>query len=129
MWPIAWWAIFANGPTGFIKARSLAAAEQEGIEVEVVWAEPGRQWLKVLQLPVGSTLQTAIEASGFEDDIEGFEVSANRVGIFGQKASLDTVLRDGDRVEVYRPLLIDPKEARRLKAETQKKRAKKASQA
>jgi putative ubiquitin-RnfH superfamily antitoxin RatB of RatAB toxin-antitoxin module len=52
---------------------------------------------------------------------EGFELDPARVGIFGHKASLDQVLREGDRVEIYRPLIADPKEARRQRARQESK--------
>lgn len=90
------------------------------LDIEVVYAEPDRQWLLTVQLPAGACLLDAIEASGITAHVPGLEVSGDRVGIFGRKATLATQLRNGDRVELYRPLLIDPKDARRLKAETQK---------
>ena len=91
------------------------------ISVEVVLAMPGRQELVALQVADGTTLAEAIAASGVTEKFEGFEVDPDRVGIFSQKASLDQVLRDGDRVEIYRPLLADPKEVRRQRALMQAK--------
>ncbi len=82
---------------------------------------PGRQELVSLQLTTGSTLADAIALSGLPDRFEGFELDPARVGIFGQKAKLEQVLRDGDRVEIYRPLIADPKEARRQRAVKQAK--------
>ena len=89
---------------------------QKTIQVEVVLAMPERQELVSLEMTVGSTLAEAVDQSALADSFEGFEVDLTRVGIFGQKASPDQILRDGDRVEVYRPLIADPKEGRRQRA-------------
>ncbi len=84
-------------------------------------AMPGRQELVALEVASGSTLADAIAQSGLPEMFEGFELDPAKVGIFGQKASLEQVLRDGDRVEIYRPLIADPKEARRQRALIQAK--------
>ena len=94
---------------------------QGNISVEVVLAMPGRQELVALEIVEGATLADAIAASGLPDMFEGFEVDPSMVGIFSEKASLDQVLRDGDRVEIYRPLIADPKEVRRQRARLQAK--------
>lgn len=78
------------------------------LEVEVVCALPRREKVLSVFLPDGATVLDALLKAGL-----GKETS---VGIFGEPAALDTRLRDGDRVEVYRPLKIDPKEARRKRA-------------
>lgn len=95
--------------------------DQQSIRVEVVLAMPDRQELVVLEVTTGSTLADAITQSGLPEMFEDFELDPTRVGIFGQKASPDQVLRDGDRVEIYRPLIADPKEARRQRALMQAK--------
>jgi len=95
--------------------------EQRKISVEVVLAMPDRQELVVLEIEAGLTLADAIAESGLPEMFDGFEVDPSRVGIFSQKASLDQVLRDGDRVEIYRPLVADPKEVRRQQALLQAK--------
>ena len=77
------------------------------MRVEVVRAQPGAAEVIELDLPAGATVRDALAASGLRGD---------RVGIFGKRVSLDTRLADGDRVEIYRPLAIDPKEARRRRA-------------
>ena len=94
---------------------------QGSISVEVVLAMPGRQELVSLEVPEGATLADAIAASGLPEMFEGFEVDPSMVGIFSEKASLDQVLRNGDRVEIYRPLIADPKEVRRQRARLQAK--------
>jgi len=79
------------------------------IAVEVALARPGLQTLRRLELPEGSTVADALAASGLD-------AAPGRVGIYGTVVPAGTVLRDGDRVEIYRPLLADPKETRRLRA-------------
>jgi putative ubiquitin-RnfH superfamily antitoxin RatB of RatAB toxin-antitoxin module len=88
----------------------------EMLRVEVVLAMPERQELVALEVKAGSTLGDAIALSGLPDRFEGFELNPASVGIFGQKTSIKQVLRDGDRVEIYRPLIADPKESRRQRA-------------
>jgi len=66
-----------------------------------------------LTLPVGSTVGAALQASGLVQRWPDMDLSAAAVGVWGRLQALDHVLRDGDRVEAYRPLQVDPKEARR----------------
>ncbi|MDY0012194.1 MAG: RnfH family protein [Rhodocyclaceae bacterium] len=88
------------------------------INVEVVYALPARQELVHLRLPVGATLQRAVESSGLLQKYPEIELGkANKVGVFAKLAKLDTVLKDRDRVEIYRPLIADPKDVRRKRAE------------
>ena len=94
---------------------------QKNIRVEVVFAMPERQELVALEVTAGSTIADAIIRSGLPEMFEGFELDLARVGIFGQKTSPEQVLRDGDRVEIYRPLIADPKEVRRQRALKQAK--------
>ena len=94
---------------------------QKDIRVEVVLAMPDRQELIALEVPAGTTLAEAISLSGLPEMFEGFEPDFTKVGIFGQKASPEKVLHEGDRVEIYRPLIADPKEVRRQRAITQAK--------
>lgn len=88
----------------------------ELITVEVVFAEPSRRWLRKVSVPLGSTVAQAIEASGIMQDVSGLVVDPARLGIFSRKVTLDHVVGEGDRVEIYRPLTLDPKEARRRRA-------------
>jgi uncharacterized protein len=87
------------------------------IAVEVVLALAQRQTVRRLELPAGSTVADALAASGLAQ-----AVGAGRVGIYGRVVPPGTIVRDGDRVEIYRPLVADPKELRRARAA--KKRAK-----
>jgi hypothetical protein len=91
------------------------------INVEVAYALPERQYLYQLTLPEGCTLKQAIEASGILDLRRDIDLSKNKVGVFSRPSTLDARLLDGDRVEIYRPLLVDPKELRRQRAERTKK--------
>lgn len=86
------------------------------IHIQVCYAEPHAQRLYTLSLPSGATLQSAIEHSGVLRDAPEINLAVCRVGIYGKLKSLDTVLREHDRVEIYRPLIADPKESRRRRA-------------
>jgi len=88
----------------------------ERIAVEVVYAATGRHELVRLQLPAGSTVLQAIMASGLLQQFPEIDLSRNKVGIFGKLAAADSPLRSHDRVEIYRPLIADPKEVRRRRA-------------
>jgi putative ubiquitin-RnfH superfamily antitoxin RatB of RatAB toxin-antitoxin module len=87
--------------------------EQELLAVEVAYALPGRQWLLALRVPVGTTAREAIARSGILGQCPDIDPEEVEVGIFGERCALDTVLREGDRVEIYRPLKADPKVVRR----------------
>ncbi|MDH4133913.1 MAG: RnfH family protein [Gammaproteobacteria bacterium] len=86
------------------------------IRVDVVYATPACQIEKTVILPRGSSVETAIRASGLLKEFPEISLTVNRVGIFGEVVALDSSLDDGARVEIYRPLIADPKEARRLRA-------------
>ena len=86
------------------------------MDVEVAYATPEQQVIVTLTLPEGGTVEQAIHASGLLNrfpEIDGTDIKA---GIFGSVCKLDEPLKQGDRVEIYRPLLHDPKEARRQRA-------------
>ncbi len=87
------------------------------INIEVVYALPHEQTLLKKSLPEGATLMEGILASGLLDKHPGIDLSTHKLGIFGKLAKPDTVLRDKDRIEIYRPLIADPKEVRRKRAE------------
>ena len=86
------------------------------IRVEVAYATPRKQRLIALDIPAGSTAAQAIEESGIRDEFPDMVVDSSSVGIFSRRISLDHELRAGDRVEIYRPLIADPKEIRRQRA-------------
>jgi hypothetical protein len=89
---------------------------QENILVEVAYASHERQKLIVVKLPAGSTAEDAISKSGILAEFPEIDLAVNKVGIFSKACKLDTVLRDKDRIEIYRPLIADPKEVRRQRA-------------
>jgi len=84
--------------------------------VEVVYARDDRQSLISLEVKEGTTLKEAIELSGILETYKQIDLSKDRLGIFSKFATLDTVLREKDRVEIYRPLIADPKKVRKERA-------------
>jgi putative ubiquitin-RnfH superfamily antitoxin RatB of RatAB toxin-antitoxin module len=88
----------------------------ETLNVEVVYALPERQELSSLTLPAGATVGQAIEASGFLARYPEIDITKNKLGVYAKLAKPDTALRDRDRVEIYRPLIADPKEVRKQRA-------------
>lgn len=88
----------------------------EQIRVEVCYALPDRQELIELQLAPDTTVLQAIRASGLLVRYPGIDLDTNKVGIFARLVRLDDGLRDRDRIEIYRPLIADPKEVRRKRA-------------
>jgi len=91
------------------------------IEIELCYGLRDRQALLKLTVPAGTTIEQAIELSDIHKQFPDLTIKADQVGIFSQKKPLDTVLRAGDRVEIYRPLIADPKEVRRQRAALKKK--------
>jgi putative ubiquitin-RnfH superfamily antitoxin RatB of RatAB toxin-antitoxin module len=88
----------------------------ENIRVEVTYALPEKQEVVPLTLSAGSTLKQAVEASGLAEKYPAIDVATGKFGIYSKLARPDTVLRDRDRVEIYRPLIADPKEVRKQRA-------------
>ena len=88
-------------------------ADQNTIEVEVVYALADRQALIAVVIPSGATVGEAIDQSGIARKFPEHDLSACTLGIWGRLTDSEHTLQDGDRVEIYRPLLIDPREARR----------------
>jgi putative ubiquitin-RnfH superfamily antitoxin RatB of RatAB toxin-antitoxin module len=84
------------------------------LRVEVVYALPLTQERVLLDLPPGSTVRDALRASGLPQEL--LRIEAGRLGVWGRVVTADTRLCDRDRVEIYRPLLADPKEVRRKRA-------------
>ncbi len=93
----------------------------EPIEVEVAYARPDKQLILKVQGRAGLTIREAIEKSGIVDHFPEIDPEQAKVGVFSKAAKLDTELRAGDRVEIYRPLIADPKAARKKKASAQAK--------
>lgn len=90
------------------------------IRVEVAYATPDRQCILVVELAEGSTVEAAIRCSNILDEFPEINIETQKTGVFGKLRSLNEVVKDGERIEIYRPLAIDPKEARRVKARKKK---------
>ena len=100
-----------------------SASEEKIITVEVAYALPQRQKIVALQVPLGTTAMEAVMQSGIADLFPEIDPATAKMGIFGQalgtkglKKAPEHELQEGDRVEIYRPLISDPKEARRRRA-------------
>ena len=86
------------------------------IKVEVAYALPDEQVVRVVEGEPGMTVEEAIKASGILELHPEIDLSSTKVGVFGKATKLHAVLYPGDRVEIYRPLIADPKEARKKRA-------------
>lgn len=91
------------------------------MKIEVAYANKTRQYLQLFEIPEGSTIQEAIKISSLLFEFPEIHLANVTVGIFSKKANLSTILHSGDRIEIYRPLTIDPMQKRRRLAEIQKK--------
>ncbi|WP_026090411.1 RnfH family protein [Proteus mirabilis] len=87
------------------------------IWVEVAYALPDKQYVIPVELTLGDTVEQAIIASNILTICNDIDLTKNKVGIYSRPAKLSDNVRDGDRVEIYRPLIADPKEMRRKRAE------------
>jgi hypothetical protein len=87
------------------------------INIEVVYALPDEQALFRQSVPEGATVAEAIRLCGILERYPVIDLTANKLGIFGKLSKTDAALRDKDRIEIYRPLIADPKEVRRKRAE------------
>ena len=94
------------------------------ISIEVVYISPTQQFLKSLEVEEGTTVLEGITSSGILVDCPEIDLAEQKLGIYGHFVKQDDVLKESDRIEIYRPLLIDPKEARRQRAEKGKKKRK-----
>ena len=88
----------------------------EMINVDVCYALATKQEVVRLTLPEGANLQQALEASGLLAKFPEIDTKKNKFGIWNKLSKLDSVLRDKDRIEIYRPLIADPKEVRKQRA-------------
>lgn len=91
--------------------------QNELFDVEVAYATPHEQLVVIVTCGPGTTIREAIERSRLMDRYPEIDLTQNKVGIYGKLARLDAVLRPRDRIEIYRPLIADPKEIRRQRAE------------
>jgi putative ubiquitin-RnfH superfamily antitoxin RatB of RatAB toxin-antitoxin module len=90
--------------------------EHSLISVEVAYARPDKQLILPVQVAEGSTAAEAVAHSGIREHFPEIELENLKLGIFGKLTKTTTALRAGDRVEIYRPLIADPKEVRRRRA-------------
>ncbi len=91
-------------------------ASAETIHVEVAYALPQKQVILALEVAADATLEQVIQASGILAQFPGIDLRRNRVGVFGKLGKLTDTLHPGDRVEIYRPLIADPKVVRKQRA-------------
>lgn len=90
------------------------------INIEVTYALPEKQFLLSVKVAEGTTIEAAIIASGILALRSDIDLKKNKVGIYSRPAKLGDVVQEGDRIEIYRPLIADPKELRRKRAEKSK---------
>jgi len=100
----------------------MKRAEAGRLRISVVYLRPGLAFERALLLPATATVGEAIEASTVCTQAPELGRAELQVGVFGQRRTLADRLHDGDRVEIYRPLTIDPKEARRVRAAVRRRR-------
>ncbi|MGV6825478.1 MAG: RnfH family protein [bacterium] len=95
--------------------------DEQYVTFEVAYALPDEQVILVVHAPADATVRQVIELSGIMEQYPEIDLDVNKTGIFGKAAKLDASLFPGDRVEIYRPLIADPKEVRRKRAAQGKK--------
>jgi putative ubiquitin-RnfH superfamily antitoxin RatB of RatAB toxin-antitoxin module len=97
-------------------------SEDNSINVEVAYATPHKQAILEVQVAAGTTALEAAQQSGISDRFNDIDLDNAKLGIFGNLVTPKQVLREGDRVEIYRPLIADPKEVRKARAARAKER-------
>ena len=95
--------------------------QEQYISVEVAYATPAVQTLRALQVPADTTVDTLLKQMAQQAPFSDLDLAAHQVGVFGQVCDGTRVLREGDRLEIYRPLIMDAKTARLERAQNQKK--------
>lgn len=93
---------------------------EEKFKIELVYALPDQQELIAMTVNKGTTVEQAIHQSGILGEFPEIDLTKNKVGVFSRVVKLEQELRAGDRIEIYRPLLLDPKEIRQQRAEKAK---------
>ena len=92
------------------------------LQIEIAYAEPQRAVIKTLRLPAGACVADALRLAALDPDFSAVDFATSAIGIFGKLSRRDQLLRQGDRIEIYRPLSADPKEARRARAREARKK-------
>ena len=103
-------------------------SEDNTIKVEVAYALPHKQTIIEVELAAGATALEAAQQSGITAKFDDIDLDNAKLGIFGKLVSPQQALQDGDRVEIYRPLIADPKEVRKARAARAKERRAKAKE-
>ncbi len=93
------------------------------IRIEIAYAEPHRAIVKALSLAAGSRIADALRVAALDPDFSGVDLVNSPLGVFGRVAGKEYVLKEGDRIEIYRPLAADPKAARRSRVQQARKKA------
>jgi len=93
----------------------MAEAQAE-LQVYVAYATPQHEFIHPMRVAPGTTIGQAIEQSGVLASFPGINLVTQPVGVYGKKKTLDTLVRERDRIEIYRPLVADPKDSRRKRA-------------
>ena len=97
-------------------------SEDSTIKVEVAYALPHKQVIIAVELAAGATVLEAAQKSGLADTFDGIDLDNAKFGVFGKVVSPQQVVYESDRVEIYRPLIADPKEVRKARAARAKER-------
>jgi putative ubiquitin-RnfH superfamily antitoxin RatB of RatAB toxin-antitoxin module len=97
-------------------------SEDNTISVEVAYALPHKQSIVEIRVAAGATALEAAQRSGIAEQFDGIDLDNAKFGVFGKVVSPGQALREGDRVEIYRPLIADPKEVRKARAARAKER-------
>jgi uncharacterized protein len=93
----------------------------ESVEVEVVYAQPQRQRIIAVKVAAGTNVADAVRQSGILNEFPEIDLGQARLGIFSRRVDAHATVHDGDRIEVYRPLIADPKTVRRERARSRKR--------
>jgi putative ubiquitin-RnfH superfamily antitoxin RatB of RatAB toxin-antitoxin module len=101
---------------------------EQTIKVEVAYALPDKQAIIELQVAPGTTALEAAQQSGVTERFDGIDLDNAKLGLFGKAVAPGQALREGDRVEIYRPLIADPKEVRKARAARAKERRSQAQE-
>ena len=94
----------------------MSTENVEMINVEVSYARPDTQVILAVSVAASATVEEIINSSGVLEQFPEIDLAVNKVGVFGKLSKLKAVLKKGDRIEIYRPLIADPKEVRRRRA-------------
>ena len=98
----------------------MTANENNLLRTEIAYADGKRVHVITVEVYIGTTVKQAIELSGMLEECPDIDLEENKVGIFSEICTLDTEVPENSRIEIYRPLITDPKEARRKRAVSEK---------